>query len=338
MKTIDENETSLRNAIVIVVEPGDIEYKARLLISSLRLFAGRYKNCPIWAINPRNMQGISQDTLNFFREQKVNYVSKLLNKNWYNFPFFNTVYATSFVEKILGGTVDRLIYLDSDVVCLSEPTLFSSLDSSMIAVSPSDSRNVGFQDFNSINEYWSKIIGVLQLRIEDFWFIEARLTKELTSININNGVMCTNPNLMIFGSLASYSDELSNDAEFLKILENYKEGAHYLDQAILSATIVKLLNKENVYFLPEEYNFNLNFYWKSKHVGKALDDLVFVHYHNAFYSSIWKYMFKIIEKKVFISNHLPLETGEIKKRILSLRNGIYNIFNMVIHSKSNMNR
>ena len=48
---------------VLVVEAGALEKKALLLLESIREFAGPFRRCPIWAVQPRLSPGAPPEPL-----------------------------------------------------------------------------------------------------------------------------------------------------------------------------------------------------------------------------------------------------------------------------------
>src|SRR5947207_11095792 len=104
---------------VACIEGGVLEAQALLLFESIRKYAGRFRDCPIYALSPRAGHSISQCALGKLDDLRVNYIDELLNTECLEYGPANRVAAAAYVETMYPHEV--LVILDSDSLFLREP-------------------------------------------------------------------------------------------------------------------------------------------------------------------------------------------------------------------------
>src|SRR5882724_13491486 len=64
---------------VACIEGGVLETQALLLFESIRQYAGRFRDCPIYALSPRAGHGISQNARSNLDKLGVHHIDAILN-------------------------------------------------------------------------------------------------------------------------------------------------------------------------------------------------------------------------------------------------------------------
>src|SRR5262249_12745252 len=90
-RTTDGRPPSL--AFVFCVEPGRLEPEACLLARSIRHFAGRVADAPLYAVQPRGTDPLRPETLAVFDSAGVIHRAAKLNGAYAPWPTTNKVYA-----------------------------------------------------------------------------------------------------------------------------------------------------------------------------------------------------------------------------------------------------
>ena len=104
---------------VACIEGGVLETQALLLFESIRRYAGRFRDCAIYALSPRAGHGISQSARCKLDKLRVNYIDELLNTECLEYGPANRVAAAAYVETMYPHEI--LVILDSDTLFLREP-------------------------------------------------------------------------------------------------------------------------------------------------------------------------------------------------------------------------
>src|SRR5262245_34444818 len=110
-------------SFVICVEKGGLEYKALLLILTLRQNWGPWSKVPLYAYAPREGKEPSDWLKEIYRLCDVTPVYQKLNTDFVDYPLANKPIAMAHAERVL--TSETLVFLDTDVLCWHPPTHFN---------------------------------------------------------------------------------------------------------------------------------------------------------------------------------------------------------------------
>jgi hypothetical protein len=127
----------MRLAFIACIEKGYLEGQALLLRRSIRKFAGRYSDAPIYTFQPRHGTEITQASLTELAELGVSHSSILLNSEHHANAYANKVFVSAYAEERLPE--DILVFVDSDTVFVGEPVAFAFSCGIDAAVCPADS-------------------------------------------------------------------------------------------------------------------------------------------------------------------------------------------------------
>lgn len=300
----------------IVVESGDLEQKAVLLVESIREYAGPLKHSPIWAIQPRLGSRISQETINTFADRNVFYIFADLNREWLNYPIANKIYAASLVET-LASNLQTLCFLDTDLLCLQPPEQLVLSETIDLAIRPVDKRGVGLTIDQHINSYWQFCFEICGCTYDDWWEVGTTVEQILIRAYFNSGLIAVRPQKRIF---RMWKDAIVRAWHHEKRNQLSKQQQHNLDQSLLTAIIIGTTPRERIQLLSPEYNYPLHNHKSLPNDIRAscLDDIIFAHYHRIFYSSNWwKYIEIGEEMNVWLRNFLPLNYS-LRNRIVDM--------------------
>src|SRR5262245_11496741 len=113
-------------SFVICVEKGSLEYKALLLILTLRKNWGAWSSIPIYAYSPRPGKEPSDWLQAVYEQYEVRPVYEHLNIEYTDYPLANKPVVMAHAERTL--TSKFLVFLDTDIVCWREPKCFALPD------------------------------------------------------------------------------------------------------------------------------------------------------------------------------------------------------------------
>jgi hypothetical protein len=152
-------------AFVICVEHGRLETEAVLLAQSVREWAGRAAQAPIYAFAPRPHKQPEPGTVERLRELDVTFVDEPLAGLHEEYPTFNKVFVCAWAERELDH--ETLIFADTDSVFLAEPT--ELIDGDWVAAArPVDRRIAGSRGKGKNEPYWQRMYEALGVRSEPF--------------------------------------------------------------------------------------------------------------------------------------------------------------------------
>lgn len=120
---------------VICVEAGPLETQSLWAVESLRKWGGRFADCEVIAVTPRRGVPLQRETLHRFKEMGVKWVSFSGSSKWSFYGPFNKPLALAAAEEI--SEAEYMIWLDSDVFVVREPSEFILEDGIDFAAHPS---------------------------------------------------------------------------------------------------------------------------------------------------------------------------------------------------------
>ncbi len=260
--------------IVICTEKGYLESMSKLLIASLREFGGRFRDVPIFSYQPRKKFKISSDTISFFEKNNVEYIDIELNQKFPKYPLANKPLACAHRE--MHTDADTLVFLDTDVFFLNEPSEFIKFESADVILRPVDGKNIGTQNSGDKNAiYWNNLYKLLNVKSHKN--IRTTVTNEDIWEYYNSGHIVTLTKNNLFNTWRK---------NFEKVMDagiRPDHGLFFVEQSVLSATVSQM--ELGVKHFSKEYNYPLhrdNKIRNKKYVVSNFDSLVSIHYHKMF--------------------------------------------------------
>jgi len=262
-------------AIIICTEKGELEKYSQLLVASLRKYGGKYKDLPVFSFEPRKYRQISEETKMFFEHNNVIHNSVEINKKYANYPLANKPLVCAFAESTLN--FKNLLFLDSDVVFINEPSFFSEITSSDVALRPVDSKNIGSygpKDKNDI--YWVKLYDALNI---EYPVKRVRSTVDDQEIlpYYNSGHIFTERNIGLFSRWKDNFEYIMSK----EILPDH--GIFFVEQSVFAATVVQM--RLSVQQFPTAYNYPVHMQDRKMPERTRLNKVtesITIHYHKLF--------------------------------------------------------
>jgi hypothetical protein len=274
---------------VACIEGGVLEAQALLLFESIRLYAGRFSDCAIYALSPRAGHGVSSHTRKRLEQLHVHYSDAILHDGCLGYGPANRVAAAAHVEETRPH--DILVVLDSDSLFLREPHEILLPQEVDVAVRPVDVKSISTAGASDhCNVYWRKLCRCCRVEIESVPWCESFVDRCRIRANYNGGLVVARGGL---GVLRRWADFF-----FASMRENlrpsveprrFRTGTGWVDsdvstlwgsnQAALSLAIWSTTRQ--VMQLPPTYNYPLHLHSR---VDPALSRAIFphlvhVHYH-----------------------------------------------------------
>lgn len=255
--------------------PGGQERYALMLSRSIRLFAGKQKNAPIFAMIPYNEEYLLQPdtvtglkTLNvelipydmFIADSEVYYASKTI--------------AAGCAEAYARGKVEQLIYTDVDSLILNDPSIMALGKNQSLGIRPVDIRNIGLSWEEPIDEFWSNIYSLLKVPASHIFPVISSVDSTKLRAYFNACSITVKPE---FGLLAKWSQNfarLYNNPVWKPFLEQSELYKIFLHQAIMVGTMLAELSEEDFEIYPIQINFPLYSYPNHPHKPQWINELV----------------------------------------------------------------
>ena len=274
---------------VACIEGGVLEAQTLLLFASIRRFAGRFCEAPLYALSPRAGHAISPAGLRKLEALEVVYIDRILNIECPEYGSANRVAAAAYIEETC--THEILVILDSDTLFLREPkelVLPANVD---VAVRPVDVKGMSTRGLSdSCDRYWQDLCHCCGVDYEAIPWGESFVDHERIKANYNAGLVVVRTKLGILRRWADFF--FRSIRKGLRPSTNagsFRTGAGWIEpaagnlwgsnQAALSLAIWNTTRR--VEELPPTYNYPLTQHdlIDAQLVRRVFPELVHVHYH-----------------------------------------------------------
>ncbi len=259
-------------AFTFCVEPGRLEWEARLLVESIRQFGGRFANAVIYAIQPRGIDPLRPETIALFERAGVIHRAANLNKEYAPWPTNNKVYAVADIESV--ATTQFVVFLDTDSIIVNEPVEFVLRDGVDLAVQPTLRQFRGSTGPGDASDsFWLKLYQMCEVPEPPY------VSTMLDRVRIRG---------YYNGGLAVFRREAGLGRRWLKYLRRIGptipgDVRYNMDQFALALIAAGIPGR--VQLLPSIYNYNIarrHEFVVETDRNINLDSLVHIHYHEAF--------------------------------------------------------
>lgn len=295
-------------AFVLVVEAGELERQAALLIESIRTYTGPFRDAPIWIVQPRAGRMVSPAAMRFYLYHDAVFVHADLNKTWKDYNYANKVHAAAFVESLVAEDVANLVFVDTDFLFLRPPEQFLLAENEVVAARPVDRAGVGLPSPEPANEYWQMLFAICGVDASRLWDVTTSVDQRCIRANFQGGLLCVCPSRGIFQRWRHNLERLVKDEGVRRYAPASLEAC-FFEQSLFAATVLANVSESQVKLLDWRYNYPLPWQDELPPSQRAafLDDVVAVHYHRAFDDSVWMKRIDVREPvKSWLLPKLPL--------------------------------
>ncbi len=275
------NTIDQQAAFFTLVRSARARASARVLIDSIRSFAGALKHSPIWVFE-RNEREVAcaepvSDDVSIFPLRIPDKVSRYF--------YADKVHACVQAEQMAGSSVRSLIWMSVECLLVNPPPLLQLDDSNNkgvsadAAVRPVHITNVGIPPTQPLDGFWKGVCNAVG--IDDIErTVETFVDKQRIRSYFNSHTLSVNPKAGLFEKWGEVFDELVQDNGFQASACQDERHQVFLHQAVLSVVLLAALDPSRIRLLPPEYSYpyNLQQSLPKERRAKRLNDLVSIAY------------------------------------------------------------
>jgi hypothetical protein len=264
-----ETDPENNPAFVCCIQPGFLEEQVIVLAQSIRLFGGRFKNAPIYAISPCGEE-IQNSTMRVLDSLEVCLDVRPLNTRMTAFKYANKAYALEHAENSYQHSVN--VFLDSDTLFLGDPIQINLQDNIDFMARPVDKRGICRSVIDErYSDYWEKCCQVSGVELEHIPLIRTTVDKVQIHSNWNGGLLVTRRNKFIG----------SKWREIIERLWEYKICAqpdNFWGSGQVSFTLATTSLGLKAGILPEGYNIPIHLDQQVPRLSQIRSP-IHIHYH-----------------------------------------------------------
>ena len=253
-----------------------------MLISSIREFAGKFSNNPIWIMIPKSHQLLDSRLETFFKDHNVIVYDYEIPAGPVQLPFTELIFSAA-TSEALAESLDLLVWLDSNTIILNEPKEFSLIDEKKdLLFAPVHVKLIGSSIEKPIDDFWSLLFKKCLISENNLFTMRTHTDGYYIRPYFNAGCLVTRPKKRIFQLWKKFFLDYGYSTE---LLEFYKKGELYqifIHQALLTCSVLSTFNKNRLQQLPFEYNYPIHLYESSvsEFKPKNLNNLITIRYED----------------------------------------------------------
>ncbi|MFW9934976.1 MAG: hypothetical protein ACFFDU_05660 [Candidatus Thorarchaeota archaeon] len=260
------------------------ETNTRLLVESIRAFAGTLANTPIWVFTPESSNNLSKPTQERFEDLEVKVKTFVMDESKLPFFFADTIQAIAFAESMAERNTALLAWLDSNTMVLNEPKEFLLPDTKSLGYRPVHHTLIGSRYDTPLDPFWTQIYQSCQVPQDRIFPMITHVDATEIRPYFNAGILITRPTNRLFRIWHDTFIELIGKTECQQFYHQDKRYEIFVHQAALSGVILSSFPTEELQELSSTYNYPLHLFAEdmSNNRPSTLEELVTVR-HEGFY-------------------------------------------------------
>jgi len=225
---------------------------AAALVDCIRTWGGEYRDSPIYVVVT------DPDHLKIgFEGKNVTLVPLKLDELTASFPYAAKARAAAKVEEIVAGKVRSLAWLDPETLLFGPPKEMDLGVGISAVFAPVQFINTGQPPDEPVDAYWGPIYGRVGLDAGKIFTVETRVDRRTIRAYLNCGMFAVRPEKGLLREWARIQDELLRDPAFQRAAITAPVRRTFLHQAVISAIVVRRLERKEILFFSPAYNYPL---------------------------------------------------------------------------------
>jgi hypothetical protein len=244
--------TTAKICFLTVVNTKQEEHQARFLIESLRSFGGELRACPVWVFVPGTV-----DPGDFDAMENVAVFPLDIEAPYRHYILADKVFACARAEELAGAESHSLVWLNLDCLIANPPVLFDLGPAFDAALRPVHIKNVGSPAQEPLDDYWKTVYRMIDVEGASYT-VESFVDAQILRPYFNTHCFSINPARGILQVWREYFKSLVIDKKFQAGPCQDELHQVFLHQVVLSAVIMKSLDRARIRMLPPEYSYPLH--------------------------------------------------------------------------------
>ena len=234
---------------------GENERGALLFARSLRKFCGELVNQPLWLMMPAKLEQVSETTFQMLKELGVQVHRFEVPEEALKFPFGGKVYAAAAAEELASVQSNLLVWMDSDTIFTGEPVEFLLEEKISLGYRPVMLKNISSLYEEPVNSFWSLMFEYCGTPDDHIFSMLTTVDEVHIRPQFNAGIMSLRPEKKLLRTWRDNFEQLYQQPELTPFYQEHVLYRIFVHQVILSATLLEMLEKEQMQDLGPRYNF-----------------------------------------------------------------------------------
>ena len=268
--------------IIYAFRSTQIDFRSILLASSIRSFAGKFKDCPIIIAYSKNPNKIPNNLRESIERLNITLIPFNLPDDFQREFFADFVKGAALIEEKYGSKTKNLVWLGPDTLVLKEPIDFLLPEPIAIGYRPVHHINIGLPISSPIDEYWRLIYELCDVPSNRIFSMETHADLNIIRPYFNAGSIVVRPSSNLFQNWWKKYQDCHLNQRYLNLCKKNPANHIFFHQAILSGLILNKHSKSEMIELPKSYNYPLHLHGQNLRNDKpeTFDHLTTVRYEN----------------------------------------------------------
>ena len=233
--------------------------RVRIMIDSIRAFAGRFKNAPVWVYLTEGVLASESKFLEELDSLGAEFRLGLAPEEATWFYLSRKVFASAQAEEAASGKTDILAWLDVDTIFFQEPGEFLLPEGKSLGYRPVTHRNISPLYDEPLDDFWKRAY-------EDMGITESLVFPMVTVADgdkirpyINAGCLIVRPERGLLRKWAETFPLLYKDPVLKEMCRKDERLRVFIHQVALSGAVMKYLKREELLELSCRINYPIFF-------------------------------------------------------------------------------
>lgn len=272
------------------ISPGSSELEAVLLARSIRTFAGRFSDSPVWILLPESEQEIQKETERKLLDLDARLIPFTVDGQLLAFPFGAKVVASAAAEALSESKADVLVWMDVDSMILNEPVSLILDDRASLGYRPVDHTLIGSPIDEPIDHFWDHIYRRCLVSEADLFPMTTSVDEKTLRPYFNAGMLVVRPRRRLLRKWRDRFLEIYRDPQFETLYTDNILTKIFIHQAVLAGVALSALDRDDLIELPPVVNYPLHMHdeYPDPFRPTYIDELETCRYDTLFQSPDWR--------------------------------------------------
>jgi len=233
--------------------------RVQFMIESIRTFAGRFKDAPVWVYLTEGLLASESEYLGEIESQGGEFRLAQAPEEATWFYFFGKVFASAQAEADAAAQASVIAWLDTDTIFLQEPGEFLLPKGKSLGYRPVMHRNISPLYEEPLDEFWKRAY-------KDMSVPESLAFPMLTVADgdrirpyFNAGCLVVRPERGLLRKWAETFPSLYKDAVLKEMCRQDERKRIFIHQVALSGAVLKYLGRDEMIEFSSRINYPLFF-------------------------------------------------------------------------------
>ncbi len=263
------------------------EVNALMLVESIRAFGGKYSHHQVWLGVAGNSEYLDEGIRKRLLDLDVRFVPFKITQKPGKLFFSDELMGLEVLETAADKQCECLAWMDTNTILLNEPIDMLLPEGKMLGYRPVHHLLIGSRFDEPPDDFWRLIYENCQVKPDRIFAMRPVVQTVQMRAYFNAGLLVVRPERGLLRQWRQDLTRLMAVPDFQSFYKSDKRYSIFMHQAVLSATILRMFEHQEMIELPAAYNYPIHLYDQDETSGRpaSVDSLVTIR-HEGLYQAI----------------------------------------------------